>query len=123
MSQDAIDYRLACGRLRRIFGGVEPPTRSGHEAPSLPGRALAGVIAAGPGAAASHWTKLALHRLIEKPRPVIHVTAPNARTSRKGLLIHRAVIPADELIITDGIPTLSLPRTFLDLSADLPNGQ
>jgi hypothetical protein len=76
------------------------------------------VIATGPAAAASHWTKLALHRLIEKPRPLIHITTPTPRRPRKGLFIHRAVVPADEVEITDGVPSLSLPRTFLDVSAE-----
>jgi hypothetical protein len=117
VATDAIDHRLAVGRLRRIFPGGSAAYAVGHEALSLPGRALAGVIAAGSGGAASHWTKLALHRLVEKPGPLIHVTVPAPRRARKGLLIHRAVTPRDELEITLGIPTLSLPRTFLDLSA------
>jgi hypothetical protein len=115
----SIDHRLATGRLRRLFPGGRSAYAVGHEALSLQAHALAGVIAAGPGGAASHWTKLALHTLIEKPRPLIHVTAPEPRRPRKGLFIHRAMIPPDELEITDGIPSLSLPRTFLDLSADL----
>jgi hypothetical protein len=119
MSHDAINYRLACGRLRRVFAGRRAAYAVGHEALSLQGRAVAGVIAAGPNAAASHWTKLALHSLVERPRPLIHITAPTPRRPRKGLFIHRAVIAPDELTIKDGIPTLSLPRTFLDLSAEL----
>jgi hypothetical protein len=119
MSDDAIDYRIACGRLRRLFPGSYGAYAVGHDSLSLQAQALAGVIAAGPAAAASHWTKLALHGVMEKPRPLIHITAPTPRRPRKSLFIHRAVIPADELEITDGIPTLSLPRTFLDVSPDL----
>jgi hypothetical protein len=119
ISEEILEHRIKTGHLRRVFRSRWAAYAVGHEALSLQGRAVAGVIAAGPGSAASHWTKLALHDLLAKPRPLIHVTAPAPRKQRRGLFIHRATIPADELETTAGIPTLSLPRTFLDLSADL----
>ena len=51
-----------------IFAGRRAAYAVGHEALSLPGRALAGVIAAGPGSG-QPLDQAALHRLIEKPRP------------------------------------------------------
>jgi Protein of unknown function (DUF559) len=76
------------------------------------------VIATGPGTAASHWTVPALHGLVDRPRPLIHVTTAVARRARRGLVIHRAVLPTDEVEIVAGVPATSLPRVCLDLSAE-----
>jgi hypothetical protein len=77
---------------------------------------MAATFAGGPGAAPSHWTAIALHGLIDRPRPVIHITSPLQRRPRRGLLIHRAVLPSDELTVVDGVPVTTIPRTCLDLS-------
>src|SRR5690349_8275438 len=92
----AIEHRLATGRLRWMSPGGTAAYAVGHEWLSLQGRARGGVIASGPGSAASHWTKLALPELLEKPRPLIHIPAPTPRRQRRGLFIPRAVIPEDE---------------------------
>jgi very-short-patch-repair endonuclease len=47
----------------------------------------------------------------------VHITAASARTPRPGIRFHRAQLPSDELTLVDGIPTTSVPRTLLDLSA------
>jgi hypothetical protein len=111
----AIDYRLAVGRLRRVHPGVYAV---GHESLTLTARATAATLATAPEVAASHWTTLALHGLIDRPRPLIHVTCPHPRRPRRGLFIHRAVLPPDEVETVAGIPTTVLARTFLDLSAE-----
>ncbi len=118
VSHDAIDYRLTVGRLRRIFPGRRAAYAVGHGALPLAGRALAATIVAGPHAAVSHWTVIALRGLVERPRPLIHVTCPKRREPRRGLFIHRAVLPPEELEIVDGIPATVIARTFLDLSAE-----
>jgi hypothetical protein len=118
VSNEAIDHRLAVGRLRRLFPGGRAAYAVGHEALSLAGHALAAVMTAGPATAASHWTALALLGLLDRPRPLIHVTCPRPRRPRRGLFIHRAVLPDDEVEIVDGIPTTVTARTVLDLSAE-----
>jgi very-short-patch-repair endonuclease len=46
------------------------------------------------------------------------VTVPRGgRTARKGIRLHHANLPADETTIHHGIPTTTVPRTLLDLSA------
>ena len=84
------------GRLRRLFPGARAAYAVGHESLTLIARATAAAIVTGTGTAASHWTALALHGLIDRPRPLIHVTSPLQRRPRRGLFIHRAVLPPDE---------------------------
>jgi predicted transcriptional regulator of viral defense system len=123
LSADAIDYRLATGRLRKLFPGARAAYAVGHEALTLAARATAAVITAGPGTAASHWTALALNRLLERPRPLIHVTCAQRRTPRRGLFIYRAHLAGDQMEVVDGVPVTGLPRTFLDLSASCDERQ
>ena len=119
ISRRAIQHRLATGRLRPLYPGAAWAAYAvGHGALPLAGHALAATITAGPGAAASYWTSLALRDLLERPRPLIHVTTPHARRPRRGLFIHRAVLPDRDLDLVDGVPVTALARTFLDLSAE-----
>jgi hypothetical protein len=113
----SIDYRLATGRLRRLYWGAHAVYAVGHDSLTLTARATAATLATGPGSAASYWTSLALRGLLERPRPLIHVTNPLERRAVKGLFIHRAVLPADEISLVHGVPATSLPRTCLDLSS------
>lgn len=112
MGQRAIDHRLARGRLRRLHPGVYAV---GHEAIPYPGRVVAAVMSVAP-AAASHLTAAALWRITDPSAGAIHVTAAQSRRPRCRIIIHRAVLPAEDLEIVDGIPTTSVSRTLLDLS-------
>jgi very-short-patch-repair endonuclease len=47
----------------------------------------------------------------------IEITVPSAKHKRRGIRIHRADLPADEITTHHGIPTTTVPRTLLDLSA------
>lgn len=122
---DAIDHRLAAGRLRLQYPGVYAV---GHEALSFSAHALAAVMAIRwirPGgdqvrAAASHWTAVALCGLREPPDGPIHVTATRSRARRPGIVTHRALLPPEEIAIVDGMPVTSVERTLLDLSAITP---
>jgi very-short-patch-repair endonuclease len=53
----------------------------------------------------------------------IELTTPRTRTARPGLLLHRAVLPHDEITTHHGIPTTSPARTLLDLAGVLPPHQ
>jgi Protein of unknown function (DUF559) len=114
----SIEHRLARGRLRRLWPGRRAAYAVGHEALTQAGRATAGVIVAGPGAVVSHWTAAALHGIDDRRRAVVHVTAPKERRSRRGLFIHHARLPAEEVVVLDGIPVTSVARLALDLSAE-----
>jgi hypothetical protein len=112
----AIEHRLRCGRLRRLFGGVYAV---GHEALTGTGRCAAAVLSTTPGSCASHWSAAGLHGLLDQPRPVVHISVVRPRRPRPGVLIHRAALPAADLTACDGVPATSVARTLLDLSASL----
>jgi very-short-patch-repair endonuclease len=77
---------------------------------------MAAVLACGPGAVLSHLAAAALWGIRRGTR--IEVTVPRGgRTSRKGVHLHWANLPADEATTHHGIPTTTVPRTLLDLSA------
>jgi hypothetical protein len=114
VSARSIEHRLAAGRLRRLYSGAHAVYAVGHEFLTLTARATAAALATGPASAASHWTTLSLHGLIERPRPLIHVIHPLRRRPVRGLFIHRAVLPPDEVEIVDGVSATT--RTCLDLS-------
>jgi len=50
----------------------------------------------------------------------IEITTRWARRPRPGLLLHRAVLPPDEITTHDGIPVTTPERTQFDLAAVLP---
>ena len=114
----SIEGRLARRILRRLFTGRFAAYAVGHEALSVAGWAVAAAITAGPGSAVSHWTVAALRGLIDRPRPLIHVTAPVQRRSQRGLFIHHAILPPVDIVVVDGIPQTSVARLMLDLSAE-----
>jgi very-short-patch-repair endonuclease len=110
----AIDHRLEVGRLRPVHRGVYAIvgprllTRHGHW--------LAAVLASGPGAVLSHFAAAALWGMRRGSR--IEVTVPRGgRKPRNGIRLHWANLPADETTTHDRIPTTTVPRTLLDLSA------
>ena len=114
VSARAIDYRVAVGRLRPRFRGVYAV---GHEATGPRGCVFAAVLAMAPAAAASHWTAAILREITDRRSGVVHVTCTQARRPQRGLFVHRAVLPAEDVALVGGIPTTSAARTLLDLSA------
>ena len=81
---------------------------------------MAAVLAAGPGAIASHATAAALWALPDAERErLIEVTVPRPRLPRlPGVTAHRSGLLRDEDFATvDGIPVASVPRTLIDLTA------
>ncbi len=105
----AIDHRLRIGRLVRRHRGVDAV---GHVPPSPNARAMAAVLACGPGAALSHRAAAALWGLIRWPE-TLDVTA---RTDRRvpGVRMHRS----RSLDVTThyAIPVTTPARTLLDLA-------
>jgi very-short-patch-repair endonuclease len=76
---------------------------------------MAAVLTCGPGAVLSYRAAAALWGIRNGTR--IEVTASTARHRRQGLRLHRAALPEDERTTHRGIPTTTVPRTLLDLSA------
>jgi hypothetical protein len=110
-----VRVRVERGQLQPVHAGVYAV---GHRRLDREGRWLAAVLACGTGSALSyrsagrHWDLLpASDELPEITRPT-HCT-------RRGIVIHRARLRADEVRILDGIPVTSVPRTMVDLAGVL----
>jgi very-short-patch-repair endonuclease len=114
LGSDAIDHRMRLGRLccihRGVYAIVGPRLLTKH------GRWMAGVLASGPRAVLSHFGAAALWGMRGGSR--VEVTVPRGgRKPRKGIHLHWADLPDDETTTHHGIPTTTVPRTLLDLSA------
>jgi hypothetical protein len=109
---DVIDRRLKLGRLRQIHRGVYT---IGHRLLTQDGRWMAAVLACGSRAVLSHRAAAALWGM--RGGTWVEVTVPSGRPPRDGIQVHRAVLPRDERTTHRGIPTTTVPRTLLDLSA------
>jgi hypothetical protein len=113
LSRDAIDYRLGLGRLRPIYRGVYAIV--GPRLLTQHGRWMAAVLACGPGAALSYRGATALWQIRRGTR--LEVTVPRGRKARRGIQLHWADLPDDEVTIHHGIRVTTVPRTLLDISA------
>ncbi len=109
---DAIDHRLTLERLRRVHRGIYT---IGHRLLTQDGRWMAAVLAYGPHAVLSHRAAAALWGMRGGTR--VEVTVPTGLQGRDGIQVYRAALPADERTTHRGIPTTTVPRTLLDLSA------
>jgi hypothetical protein len=112
LARGAIGHRIEVGRLRQVHRGVYT---IGHRLLSREGRWMGAVLACGPGAVLSHHSAAALWGIRQSMR--IEVTAPATRHPRSGIVIHRSPVGDDERTTHRGIPTTTVPRTLLDLSA------
>ena len=114
LSRDAIDGRVAGGRLFRVHRGVYAV---GHEAPRREARWLAAVLACGPGAVLSHRSAATLWRFRDGELLLPDVTVPGrGGRGHDAIAIHRcALTPADYAVVA-GIPVTSPARTLGDLA-------
>jgi very-short-patch-repair endonuclease len=117
LKKDAIQHRIASGRLHPLHVGVYAV---GHRLVSREGRWMAAVLASGPGAVLSHWSAAALWMIRPNSRSIIDLTTPQKSRSWKGIRRHHSPLPADEVTIHEGIPVTSVPRTIFDLAATEP---
>lgn len=105
-----IRYRIARGRLRRVYPGV-------YAVGQLPltqkGEWMAAVLGCGPDAALSHDSAAALWRLA-KPTDSIHVSVLSRSRSRDGIAVHRRNALAT--VRLDGIPVTTPAQTLLDIA-------
>ena len=114
LSRQAISDRAAAGRLHRVHRGVYAV---GHPALGTTGRRVAGVLAFGAEAVASHITAAAIWLIRQTSSATIHVTVPSSSRSRPGLRVHRAALTAADCAVVDGVPVTSLARTLVDLGS------
>jgi hypothetical protein len=114
MTPHAIDHRLKSGEWVRLFQGTYRVAGTGH---SYEQRLLAGCLAAGAGAVASHRGAAALFGMPGVPRWV-EVTVPHTRrVAIVGVIAHRArrLGPGDVGTLR-GIPVTTAGRTIADLA-------
>jgi very-short-patch-repair endonuclease len=113
ISSDAIDLRLAAGRLRRVFRGVYAVGRTQL---TNDGWSMAAVLLVGEGAALSHRTAAA-HVGILRWRPArADITVSYERRPLKPVRLHYGAIEDDEITTVRGIACTGLSRTLFDLA-------
>jgi very-short-patch-repair endonuclease len=112
VDRGAIVHRLKLARLRPVHRGIYT---IGHRLLTQHGRWMAAVLAYGPHAVLSHRAAAALWGMRGGTR--VEVTVPSGLQGRDGIQVYRAKLPADERTTHRGIPTTTVPRTLLDLSA------
>src|SRR4051812_14850860 len=110
-----IRHRVDAGALLREHWGVY---RVGHRAPSVEARYLAAVLACGEDAWLSGRAAAHLFGLLNGRAPKAEVTAPRQRCV-PGVRVRRAQLDRADRAIHRGIPVTAVPRTLIDLAADL----
>jgi very-short-patch-repair endonuclease len=113
LSLDAIDRRVAAGRLHVLHRGVYAV---GHAALTRHGHWLAAVLAGADGAALSHRSAAALWGIRDTARGEIEITVAR-ECVRPGIRAHRTTLAPDETTTHHGIPVTTPARTLLDLAA------
>jgi hypothetical protein len=114
ISAAQIKRRARAGALIRQHRGVY---RVGHSAPSVLARYMAAVKACGPGALLCGLAAAYLHGLIKGPPPPPEVMTKTQRRV-KGLET-RYTRHMDDATEARGIPVTTVPRTLVDIAADL----
>jgi hypothetical protein len=88
---------------------------------------LAAVLAAGPGAAASHRTAAALWAMPGFPATSatpIEITVPRGRRPRVGgARLHTTLLGDDAVVQLDGVPVTRVARTLCDLEGTVPEAK
>ncbi len=117
LSREAVKGRIEKGVLHRVHHGVY---RVGHRAPSIEARYMAAVLACGEGAVLSGRAAAFLYGLVRGLSPTPEVSTTRNRRVR-GVITHRVrrLHPADVSRFR-AIPITTVPRTLVDLAADLP---
>jgi very-short-patch-repair endonuclease/predicted transcriptional regulator of viral defense system len=116
--RQAAAHRLSTGRWVRIERGVYRPV----DVPvTWHSRLLAPILAAGPGAAASHFAAAALHGTpgIGHGRPELSI--PRGREHRRsGIRVHTSTdLERCRILTIEQIPVTDIDRTLLDLARNL----
>jgi very-short-patch-repair endonuclease len=110
LDSDTIKYRLGVGRLHLLHRGVYAV---GHRPPSPLAKAMAAVLACGPGAVLSHRSAASLWGIRKVWGSPVEVTAPNDRR-HPGIRVRHSCRAATTT--RHGIPTTTPAQTLLDLA-------
>jgi hypothetical protein len=111
LGRAAVAKRARAGRLHRVHRGVY---KVGYPALSRNGRFMAAVLAAGDGAALSHFSAAVLWGLLREPGRRVHVTAEGKRRVG-GVIVHRSPLQG-ERIRREAIVVTTPARTLVDLA-------
>ncbi|MDW8805404.1 substrate-binding domain-containing protein [Streptomyces scabiei] len=66
----------------------------------------------------SHFSACAVHGLGGRPQDPVELTVSSRRTTRdETVVLHRARTDAEDIIVVDGLPVTTVPRTVVDLLA------
>jgi predicted transcriptional regulator of viral defense system len=109
-----LSYHATHGDLERVAHGVYRLTR--YPAHRF-GDVIAAALWAGPDAAASHDTALAVYGLAEALPSAIHLTLPRRfRGQRPGVRVHEAPLPDAQVWQWEYVPVTRPERTVLDVA-------
>jgi very-short-patch-repair endonuclease len=111
-----IKHRLCTGALLREYLGVY---RVGHRAPSLEARYLAAVRACGEGAVLSGRAAAHLYGVLKGAAPAPEVTAPKERKVAAVRTRRSRYMDREDVTSWRGIPVTTLPRTIVDVAAEM----
>ncbi|MCS5716680.1 hypothetical protein N1027_00845 [Herbiconiux sp. CPCC 205763] len=116
------ERRLRAGDLRTPFPGIRVAADTSPL--DFVARCRALVARLPPGAAISHASAAALHRLpvpsrVRSERIHALVPPPHRAIRMRGVIGHECPLGADELTDVGGIPVTSVVRTWLDLAGEL----
>jgi hypothetical protein len=122
VTENQISKRTHAGKWRRVRSGVFAVAGAPR---TWEQRVLAVVLAAAPGAVASHLCAAAIHGFPDAVRDVLDVTAAPGRQPRiPGARVHRpATLPEHDVTVVGVIPTTSFARTLVDCTGRLSLGQ
>jgi hypothetical protein len=116
LSAQHVRDRVRSGALLREHRGVY---RVGHRAPSVEARYIAAVLACGDDAILSGRAAAHLFGLLKGQAPPPEVSTPLKRRV-VGVGVRRGSIDRSDRTVYRAIPITSVPRTLIDLAADLP---
>lgn len=115
LSERAMSRRVMSGHWVEVFPAVyrlPGATRTGRQ------RAMAAVLWGGDESAISHTTAGRLLRLDAVQTKAVHLTLPvNVGRRGRDLVLHRMVLPPNDLVVVDGIRCTSAARTVIDCAA------
>jgi hypothetical protein len=121
-TRDLIRYRVKSGRWDRLTRDV---FRMAGARPTWRQRVMAAVLEAGPDSVASHRTAAALLGIPGFGEGPVEVTHPECRDTRVALsILHQSsLLPPEHVMVIDGIPCTTLPRTLFDLARTEPEAR
>jgi hypothetical protein len=122
VSRHQIALRIRNGRLHEIHRGIY---LVGHTVPPPMAIEQAALLACGDLAVLSHRSAAKLWNLLPYPAsaPAWVTVPPGRNASRPRIQIHRAVVPPRDVRRQAGLRLTSPPRTILDLSPSLNEGE